>query len=75
LVIRCDGADFLEKDSYVELQQLIRPYALEVEKADHLGRLTETHVRSLRIAIETCVALSQENKDLILECLGEYSLK
>lgn len=69
LILRAEGADFLDSDSYVELWQMVRQYALEIEESDHLGRLNSTHVRALCIAIEACDALSQENKDFILDRL------
>jgi hypothetical protein len=67
MIIRAEGADFLDTDSFVELQQLVRHYAQEIADADVLGRLTMTHVQALRISVAACEALSQELKDLILE--------
>ncbi|TWG90355.1 hypothetical protein L598_000700001120 [Mesorhizobium sp. J18] len=72
MIIRSDGADFLDADSYVELQQLVRHYALEITEADVLGRLTRTHVTALIVSVKACSALSQEMKDLILERLSQY---
>jgi hypothetical protein len=65
MIIRADGADFLDADSFVELWQLTRPYAQEIEEADLLGRLTVTHVRQLRIAVSMCDALTPELQEFI----------
>lgn len=72
LLLRADGADFLDHDSYVELQQLLKPFELELEQAELLGRLTPTHVRLLRIAVENCVALSDELKEFVADRLDSY---
>ncbi len=68
-IIRGDGADFLDHDSFVELQQMVRPYASDIAAAETLGRLGQTHITGLLIAVETCVALSDEDKDFISEKL------
>ena len=72
LLIRADGASFLDHDSYVELQQLIRPLQFELQQADRLGRLTPTHVEALKIAISGCTALSDETKEYVLARLARY---
>lgn len=72
MIIRAEGADFLDADSFVELQQLVRHYAQEIAQADVLGRLTLTHVRALRISVSICEALSDEIKDLIADRLTAY---
>jgi hypothetical protein len=69
VIIRAAGSDFLDADSYVELQQLVRHYAQEIAEADVLGRLNGTHIRLLCIAVEACDALSQELKEFIVERL------
>jgi hypothetical protein len=72
MIIRADGADFLDADSFVELWQLTRPYAQEITEAEILGRLTVTHVRQLRIAVSACDALSPELQDLICSQLDLF---
>lgn len=74
MIIRGDGADFLDADSYVELWQLVRHFELEIQQADELGRLTRTHVQALRIAIAACDALPQDLKDFVMENLDRYQL-
>ncbi len=62
-------SDFLHHDSFVELRQLIRPFAYDIQQADELGRLTPEQVTSLVSAVEQARTLSQEHKDLIIENL------
>lgn len=62
-------SDFLDHDSYVELRQLVRPYAYEIQQADHLGRLSREQAEALVLAAQQAETLSQEHKDLIAEAL------
>jgi hypothetical protein len=72
MILRAEGCDFLDHDSYVELQQLTRHYGLEVDQADMLGRLNRTQVQALRVSVEHCDALSQEIKEFVLGQLDQY---
>lgn len=58
-------SDFLDHDSYVELRQLIRPYAYDIQQAELLGRLTARQAASLVEAARLAESLTQEHKDLI----------
>jgi hypothetical protein len=58
-------SDFLEHDSYVELRQLIRPYAYDIQQAEPLGRLSPEQAASLVEAANQSKALSQDHKDLV----------
>ena len=69
LLIRADGADFLDHDSYVELQQLIRPFADDINHSELLGKLTETHAKLICISVRTCTALSDDLKENIIQQL------
>ena len=69
LLIKADGADFLDEDSYVELQQLVRHFALEIDDADYLGRLNATQNALLQVAVEHCKALPIDIKEFIIERL------
>ncbi len=62
-------ADFLDHDSYVELRQLVRPFAYEIAEAEHLGNLSLQQAMSLMESVEQAETLSQEHKDLIIERL------
>ncbi|WP_137136859.1 hypothetical protein [Rhizobium sp. FKY42] len=72
MILRAEGAPFLEHDSYIELQQLIKDMAFEVNQAEVLGRLTPTHVQALKISITQCGALTDEVKDFIMNRLDQY---
>lgn len=63
-------ADFLDHDSYVELRQLVRPYAYEIQSAELLGHLTRQQVAALVAAVLASATLPQDHKDLIAEQLG-----
>lgn len=67
--IKAVETDFLEHDSYVELNQLVRHFKDEIDKARHLGSLSVTVARRLCLAVDASRALSQEHKDLIRERL------
>lgn len=62
-------SNFLDHDSYVELRQLIRPYAYDIQQADPLGRLTPNQAAALVEAANQSKVLSQDHKDLIAERL------
>lgn len=68
--IPASDAVFVDHDSYVELRQLVRPFAYEIEQAEHLGSLTAEQARSLLEAVEQAETLSQEQKDLIAQRLS-----
>lgn len=63
-------SSFLEHDSYVELRQFVRPYAYEINQADHKGRLSAEQAASLAQAAQEARTLSQEHKDLVVDRLG-----
>ena len=67
--IAASGADFLDHDSFVELRQLIRPFAYEIQQADYLGQLTFEQAAALLEAVRTARTLSEEHKELIAEQL------
>ncbi|RUM21508.1 hypothetical protein EFD56_03230 [Rhizobium phaseoli] len=75
LMIRAVTTNFLDHDSYVELQQLIRLYASDISEAEVIGRLNLTHVTALTIAVGHCEALSGELKSLITDRLKMISMK
>ena len=58
-------SDFLDHDSYVELRQLIRPYAYEIQQAEKLGRLTRRQAVALVAAVNEARTLQQDHKDLV----------
>lgn len=62
LAVNCP---FLHHDSYVELRQLTRPYAYEIDEADRLGRLPASEVSGLLAAVNRCTTLSEEHKELV----------
>lgn len=72
LIIRADSTNFLDHDSYIELQQLIKDMEFEVDRAEVLGRLSSSHVQALRIAVDHCGAISDEMKDFISKRLNSY---
>ena len=63
-------SDFLDYDSYVELRQLIRPYAYEIQQAEPLGQLSAKQAMSLISSAHNAETLPQEHKDLIAESLA-----
>jgi hypothetical protein len=69
-LLRQNESTFLDHDSYVELRQLIRLYAHDMQQCEILGRLSETQARSLVIVASGCATLSQDHKDLIAESLS-----
>ncbi len=58
-------SDFLDHDSFVELRQLVRPFAYDIAQARNLGRLTARQTRSLLESVEAAETLSDEQKELI----------
>lgn len=62
-------SDFLDHDSYVELRQLVRPFAYDIQQLELLGRLTDAQAKSLVEAAQCAKTLPQEHKDLIQENL------
>lgn len=72
MILRAEGVSFLEHDSYVELQQLIKDMAFEVNQAEVLGRLGPTHIQALKISVENCGALNDEWKEFIMSRLNLY---
>ena len=72
LIIRADSANFLDHDSYIELQQLIKDTEFEVDRAEVLGRLSPSHVQALKIAVEHCGAIADEMKEFIFMRLNSY---
>ena len=72
LLIRHESADFLEHDSYVELQQLVKDMEFDVQQSELLGRLTSTHIQALKIAIMHCDALTDEVKEFVISKLDLY---
>ena len=68
--LRASECDFLEHDSYVELRQLVRPYAYEIQEAILLGRLPKSTATQLIIATDGCDTLTEDQKQIIRETLG-----
>lgn len=64
-LLRQADNDFLEKDSYVELTQLVRHFAYDIPKAEILGRLTGGEARRLILAAEAAETLTPAHKRLI----------
>jgi hypothetical protein len=64
-LLRQANNSFLEKDSYVELTQLVRHYAYEIPKAEILGRLSAAEAKLLVTAVEAAETLNEEHKRLI----------
>jgi hypothetical protein len=60
---------WLEHDSFVELQQLVRHLAYEIQQADHLGTLTRFEAESLCEAVKNAETLNEEQQQLICERL------
>jgi len=63
-------SNFLHHDSYVELRQLIRPYAYDIQHSDKLGELTPQQARALMEAVNQSEVFSQDHKDFIIERLS-----
>lgn len=68
-IIAADS-NFLRHDSYVELRQFIRPFAYDIQQAEKLGELTRQQAKDIIEAVNKSKALSQDNKDLVVEYLG-----
>jgi hypothetical protein len=67
---------FLDYDSYVELQQLIRHFAYEIQEAEYLGHLGTSEAQLLCASVRDAVTLSPEHKSFIIEKLsGEIDEK
>jgi hypothetical protein len=64
LVADCD---FLEHDSYVELNALVRNSQVEIVKAELLGRLTAEVTVELEAVIVRVRTLTNNDKDMIRE--------
>jgi len=64
------GTDYLDHDSYVELQQLVRHFAIDIQQAERVGRMNDTDAHRLCLSVQASVTLSQEHKDLICDRLG-----
>jgi hypothetical protein len=70
VLLRSDGVSFLDHDSYVELQQLIRLRAYDIAQSEVIGRLNGTQRRLILLTAEQCGALTDEHLDLIREQFG-----
>lgn len=66
MILRAIDSDFLDYDSYIELQQLVRHYQYEIEHADVIGRLNSNQIAALSISVSTCTALSEDWKEFII---------
>jgi hypothetical protein len=64
-----DENDFIEHNSYVELTGLARNYRDDIARAVSLGRLTARVAIELEAAVRRAKTLTQDDKDLIRECL------
>jgi hypothetical protein len=60
---------FLHHDSYVELQQLVRHIAYEINRAEHLGRMHIHQAKRLVQAVMEADTLTEDQKDLIADKL------
>lgn len=62
---------FLDHDSYVELQGLVRHFAYEIGRSEHLGRMSIHEARMLVEAAWKADTLTEDQKELIdLELLS-----
>jgi hypothetical protein len=68
-ILLADNRSFLAHDSYVELQQLLRHVADDIVQADYLGTMSMNEARKLVTAAEQAVTLTEEQKQIIRECL------
>lgn len=69
LLVRADEADFLDHDSFLELQRLVRYYESDVSAATRLGRVTETLARRICLAADASPALTPDQKALVRDRL------
>lgn len=53
LPLKADACDFLDHDSYVELQQLQRLHALHIQEAAKIGAINRTQMKAILLALET----------------------
>ena len=70
-LLRKSSNPYLDHDSYVELQQLVRHLSDEIREAEFLGRLTLAEAKALADAAQAAETLPMEHKRLITECLLE----
>jgi hypothetical protein len=64
-LIYASANPFLDHDSYVELQQMVRHIAYEIGRAEHLGRMSLVQARGLIRAVHEAETLSQDDKEFI----------
>jgi hypothetical protein len=60
---------FLDHDSHVELQHLVRHMAYEIARAETIGTLSDQEAEALVTACREAKTLSEEHKRLIAEQL------
>lgn len=70
LPLKADACDFLDHDSYVELQQLQRLQAYHIEAAEKIGTLSRTHMRAIVIVLENGGWMAQDWIDFIRNRFG-----
>jgi hypothetical protein len=68
-ILLADNRPFLTHDSYVELQQLLRHVADDIVQAEYLGSMSMNEARKLVAATEQAISLTEEQKQIIRECL------
>lgn len=59
------NSSFLDHDSHVELQQLVRHIAYEINRSEFLGTMSVEQARLLVDAARQAVTLTLDQKDLI----------
>jgi hypothetical protein len=68
-LLRKSSNPYLDHDSYVELQQLVRHMSDEIREAEFVGRLSLAEAKDLVDAAQIAETLPAEHKRLITECL------
>jgi hypothetical protein len=68
-LLRKEHNSFLDHDSYVELQQLVRHFAYEIQEAEYLGSLELSEARLLCRSVQSAKTLSPDHKAFIIEKL------
>ena len=67
--LRASECNFLDHDSYVELQQLLRHLAYEIQRAELIGSLSDAEASALCVSVRSAKTFSEEHKRLICDKL------